>query len=406
MKFLSPVSTLLLAIFLIMGGSGALPAILGTRLNMAGHSAMLIGLIGAAYFTGLTLGSLYLYRIVRQVGHIRAFAAFVSIYSASSLTYAIMDGPSVWLVLRLIDGVCVAGIFICLESWLNDSAEPQHRGVTLAAYMMALYGGQALAQIMLRFPADRPTLPFIVASLVLSVAVVPVAVTRMAAPVLSDQPGFSLRRLYDLSPLGLVGAIVNGAMLGAFYAMAAVQAQRLGFTNADIATFMMTVIAGGICLQWPLGRLSDIFDRRKVIIAGFAMTVAIGAGLGMTESLLPYLVLGFLFGGFSFALYPLCVAHANDRLDSHQRTSASGGLILAYSLGAAGGPLAGSAMMMLAGPGGLYLFIAACAGLVAIFGIWRMAAADRVPEEEQGSFQMLPRTTPVAALLDEPENPL
>jgi MFS family permease len=404
MSRLLPVSTLLLAIFMLMAGSGALPAVLGLRLDTSGYSAPVIGLLGTGYFVGLTIGSLTVFRVIGSAGHIRAFAAFVSIYSASALGYALIETLPAWFLLRLINGFCVAGVFVCLESWLNERADPEARGVTLAFYMIALYGGQALAQTQLGLTAGSPQLPFIIAALGLSLTVVPVALTRMAEPVLGRHELFSMKRLYSISPLGLVGSAVTGVMLGAFYALGAVQAQRSGLSSSETAALISFVIAGGMALQWPLGRLSDRFDRRKVIVGTLAATALVCVAMGVIEDPAGLTGLGLLFGGFSFALYPLCVAHANDHIAVEERTAASGGLILAYSGGAALGPLLGAVAMRVAGPGGLYLFIGACAVLAFAFGIWRQLVAMPVPGEDQHAFQILPRTTPMAAALD-PELP-
>ena len=400
MQFLAPVSTLLLAIFLLMAGSGALPALLGLRLDMAGHSAPVIGAVSASYFAGLTVGSLRVLSVIRRVGHIRAFAAFVSAYSASAIAYSAIDNIMLWALLRAADGFCVAGIFMCLESWLNDRADPEKRGSTLAFYMIALYAGQAVAQSALGLPADKPHLPFMLAAIILSLTVVPIALTKMAGPVMDDQKLFSLKRLYAISPLALVGAAVTGVMLGAFYGMGAVQAQRLGLNSATIASLLSGVIIGGMALQWPLGRLSDLFDRRKVIVLSFAATALVCLGMALFPQPAIFLPLGMAFGGFSFALYPLCVSHANDHIEADERMGASGGLILCYSVGAAIGPLVGAGAMMGIGPSGLYFFIALCALVAFGFGLWRQYAAAPVPAEEQNDFQILPRTTPMAAALD------
>lgn len=190
-------------------------------------------------------------------------------------------------------------------------------------------------------------------------------------------------------------------MLGAFYGLGAVFARRLGMSLADTAFFMSIVILGGVALQWPLGLLSDRFDRRRVIVATFAGAVLISVVIALAalpESLL--LIAGAAFGGLGFALYPLCVAHTNDHVGPSQRVGASGGLVLAYSVGAVAGPLIGATAMSFAGPAGLFLFIAVCAGGATVFALWRQYARQPVPNELQLPYQILPRTTPMSAVLD------
>lgn len=398
---MAPVRSLLLAIFMLMAGSGFLSTLISLRLERAGAGTMAIGAVATAYFGGLVVGALRAGGIVRQVGHIRAFAAFVTLLSASTLAYALVHSAPLWACLRLIDGICVAGVFICLESWLNDRAEAQTRGSVLAAYMVALYSGQAAGQVLLATSGALPAVPFQLASILISLAILPLCLTRSSAPAPVEAQAFSLRALYHASPLGTVGAVATGLMLGAFYGMAAVQVRRLGLDLGATASFMMTVIMGGVALQWPLGRLSDRHDRRRVIVGCFGATLLVCALLSMiTSGGFWLMVLGALFGGLSFALYPLCVAHCNDRLLASERVAASGRLVLLYSVGAAIGPLGAALLMSLAPGGGLFLFIALCAGLTLAFGLWRQVATPPVPEPDQQDFQIVPRTTPLASLLD------
>ncbi|WP_336968816.1 MFS transporter [Sphingobium aromaticiconvertens] len=397
---LLPVRSLLVAIFILMGGSGFLSTLIGLRLEKGGSGTLMIGAVATAYFAGLTVGALRAGLVVHRVGHIRAFAAFVSLLSASTLAYALLQHVLFWASLRFIDGLCVAGVFICLESWLNERAEPQTRGSILAGYMIALYSGQALGQFLLNV-GGTPAIPFLLASILVSLAVIPVVLTRIAAPLPGQDAPCSMRQLYISSPLGFIGAMTTGLMLGAFYGLAAVHVRRLGLDLAQTASFMSVVILGGVALQWPLGRLSDRFDRRRVIVASFGATMMASLGLTVTDGMgAQLLALGGVFGGLSFALYPLCVAHTNDRLAPAERVAASGGLVLLYSIGAALGPTGAATAMTVFGSGGLFLFIALCAAGTLTFGLWRQASSDPVPSDSQQNYQILPRTTPIAALLD------
>lgn len=395
------IATLLLAIFMLMAGSGFLSTLISLRLEAAGASALTIGLVATAYFAGLAIGSLLAFSIVARVGHIRAFAAFVSLFSATSLSYAIELNPAFWAMLRLTDGLCMAGVFVCLESWLNERADAETRGAVLSLYMIALYAGQAIGQFLLNLGHSWPSIPFIAASILLSLAVIPITLTRLSAPAPPEGQIMRPGRLYQASPLGIVGAATTGVMLGAFYGLGAVFARGVGLTDAGTALFMSATILGGVALQYPLGRLSDTIDRRKVIVGAFVATLGICLVIyGAAEGRYQLMIAGAMFGGVCFALYPLCVAHTNDHLRSSQRVSATGGLVLAYSLGAAVGPMPAAATMEAAGPRGLFLFIALCAGVLVVFAFKRLWSAAPVPGERQRPYLILPRTTPLAAQLD------
>ncbi|WP_257558183.1 MFS transporter [Sphingobium sp. CFD-2] len=395
-----PVRSLLLSIFMLMAGSGFLATLISLRLNRAGSGTMTIGIVATAYFGGLIIGSLRAGNLVRRVGHIRAFAAFVALLSASTLSYALWTEPLFWMLLRLVDGICVAGVFVCLESWLNARADPRMRGSVLAAYMVALYSGQAIGQLLLGASGSLPAIPFQIASILISLAIIPLCLTRHSAPAPVEASAFSLRSLLAASPLGAWGAVATGLMLGAFYGLAAVHVRRLGLDLPQTARFMMIVILGGVALQWPLGRLSDRHDRRLVITGSFAVAALVSMALSWIDGGSLLLLLGALFGGLSFALYPLCVAHCNDRLLETERVAASGRLVLLYSIGAALGPVLAAGFMTAVGTGGLFLFIACCATVAAAVGLWRQRASEPVPGKYQQEFQIVPRTTPMAALLD------
>jgi MFS family permease len=390
-------------VFLAMAGSGPLTTLISLRLESAEIAQLAIGAVMAANFAGLTLGSLLAYRVVLRVGHIRAFAAFASVLSASALLYPLVAHPLPWAALRLAEGFCMAGVFICVESWLNDRADLATRGKILAVYMMCLYLGQAAGQFLLGLD-DGPggSRVFILVSVLLSLAVLPVALTRMTPPPLPEVVALSARALYTASPLGVVGTVASGLILGSVYALGPVFARQAGGLDAaGAALFMSVLILGGVSLQWPLGRLSDTFDRRRVIVGTLGALTAAGLAvpLATAQGETTMLAAAALFGGFAFALYPLCVAHTNDHLAREERIAASGGLVLAYSLGATAGPLAGSAAMSFLDAAGLFAF-AVCVGAAGFaFGLWRMRARGPVPAERQGRFQPLPRTTPAATPL-------
>lgn len=401
-RTLQPVLALLLSVLLLMFGYGPLGTLVGVRLDASGASTLVVGLVSGANFLGLTVGSLLAFRVIRAVGHVRAFAAFASVMAAATLAFPIAVDERLWAGYRFAQGFCAAGLFVCIESWLNDSAEPDNRGTILAVYMTCLYFAQGAGQFVLNVPDGTGFLLFSLIAIVIVLAVVPVAMTPRAPPMLPDVVSLSFPRLWRASPLGVFGCVTSGLSLGAFYGLGPVYAAGIGLDLSQTASFMSAVIFGGVLLQWPLGRLSDVYDRRLVIVGAmtagtlvaFAMPPAAAGGL------LALALVGALFGGIGFAIYPLCVAHTNDHLAREERVGASGGLVLSYSVGATVGPPLAALVMSLIGPDGLFVFAGAI-GLVSIaFAGWRLAARPPVPPERQMPFQPLPRTTPTVAPLD------
>ncbi|WP_108397287.1 MFS transporter [Devosia submarina] len=400
LQSIRPIIPVLASVAILMLGNGALSTLIGLRMTNTGASSIAVGAVTAAFFGGLTFGSLQCFRFIKQAGHIRAFAAFASLYSAASLGHAISPDMVVWSMLRFAEGVCLAGIYMCIESWLNDQASNETRGQIVSSYMVTLYAAMALGQQLLNLNATGSPLLFMVVSILLSLSLVPVCLTRITAPSLPDVSSFSLRALYRASPLGLVGVLLSGGVIGAIYGLAPVYAASSGFGMTGTATFMTLLITGGVLLQFPLGRLSDIFDRRTIIIA-------VSASLALLSLLMfaaqygtwLFLLTTLLFGGISFSIYPLCLAHTNDHVAKADLVAASGGLILLNSIGSILGPLIASAAMAAMGPRGLFAFSFATGLAATAFGIWRTRARPAPSAEDQALFRALPQTTPVLAPL-------
>ena len=216
------VASLLLGVAFLMLGNGALSTLIGLRLAATDSGATAVGMITAAYYAGLTLGSLYAHRIITRVGHIRSFSALASVVSVASLSHALFVDASLWAVLRLTQGFCMAGLYMCIESWLNGTATNESRGQLLSAYMVTLYGASGLGQQLLRLDDETGIRLFMIVSILLTLALVPVALTRTTPPQLPDVSSFGIRRLYQSSPLGVAGVFISGAITGSIYGLAPV----------------------------------------------------------------------------------------------------------------------------------------------------------------------------------------
>jgi MFS family permease len=401
-KILASVSAVLFSGFLLLCGNGLLGTLLGIRLSIADVNPHVIGVVMASYFAGLLIGAYYGDRLIRLVGHIRAFAALASIFSAATLAHGFLFDSALWAILRFIEGLSIAGLFMCMESWLNDRAPNALRGRIMSCYMIVIYTGLGIGQFLLLLRDPEGFALFALASVILSIALVPIALTRFPAPEAPNPQPFGLKKLMAISPLGVVGALISGILMGAIYGLGPTYTHAIGMDTEGTVRFMAIVLLGGLILQWPVGRLSDFLDRRIVLaITGLAVT-ATSIVLVLTGERGEYYFLSssLLFGGAIYLIYPLSVTHANDFIPPEDLVSASGGLLVAYSFGATLGPLLGSIGIDIWGPKGLF-FLTACASTVmTVFALIRIVAHRRIPQEHETKFAMVPRTTPMAAELD------
>lgn len=384
-------STLLLGAGVLVLGVGLLFSVLGLRASVANFSSVTLGLVTAAYFGGFVLGTFACPVLISKVGHIRAFAAMASLASTMPILHAFWIDPWFWGLLRLVTGMCMVGLYITIESWLNALAPNALRGRLFAVYMTINFVAMALGQWLLLVGDRLGFVPFALVSVLFSFALLPITMTKVAEPTVVEAPRFSLRKLYDASPMGMAAAFASGLITGAFYGMSAVFGKSVGFTDAGVATFMATAILGGAALQWPVGYYSDSHDRRKVLlwvcILGSVVTaMAFVLANVSVDTLLP---LSLLFGGLIFSIYGLGVAHVNDLIDSSRLVEFTGGLLLIHGVGAAIGPVLAGAVMDVAGPSSLMLFYAAVMAVLALYAAKRIQASAPVPTEEKGDFVVM-----------------
>jgi len=281
-----------------------------------GWEPALIGYIGSSYFVGFVLGCLTVPRLVSRVGHIRVFTVLIALTTASLLFIALVDNFELWLAARCLTGWALAGIYMVIESWLNEKTTVELRGRILSVYiiitLLAICVGQLLVGLKLGFEGL-----FMLAAALLVLGVVPIGLTSSSVPKPIPAVRFSFRRIFAVSQVAMVGAFFGGLVTGGFWALGPVVANANQLSAGQVGIFMAVTILGGTALQFPVGRLSDRIDRRRVIM-GLAV-------LGVSTSVVAILLDGrspgfiyitmFAFGGLTFPLYSLCLAHANDNTD-------------------------------------------------------------------------------------------
>lgn len=399
MRVFSISVSLLVAVGLSLAGNGLLGTLSALRLADAAVPAGTIGLVLAMYYAGLMAGTLLLGATVARVGHIRSFAAFTALAVFAALAQGLTPPGALWIPLRALTGLCMAGTYMTVESWLHAEAEPQSRGRVLAAYLVALYLGTGVGQLLIPAWSAQGLEPFVLASLLASLAVVPVCLTRLSAPSLELAEPVPLAELLKDAPVGWGGALVSGFVGATVFASAPLFARVSGLASDEVAGFMTAFVAGGLVGQWPLGWLSDRMDRRRVLVGTILALAGLCAAFlsvaGAPSRL--WWVLAFAFGALTFALYPLAVAHTIDRVGPRRALPAAGQLLLASSVGAFSAPI----IVAASGPWlGAPAFLAIDALLLLGFALVASVRIQRVAPVAQGPFQPMARTTLAAHELD------
>lgn len=394
------IMSLLFSIALFLLGVGLLGTVLGIRATLAEFPDLATGAVMSAYFAGFVVGSFLCPTIIRRIGHIRTFAVLASIASAAAVGHALWLSPLSWALLRAITGICMVGLYMVVESWLNVLAPNRLRGQIFSIYIAVTLLAMALGQFLVLATELTTFLPFGLVSIFFSLALVPVSMTRVVQPEPVAAPALGLAQLWAQSPLGVVGAVAAGLAGGAFWGMTPVFGQRIGLSELGIALFMSVTILGGMVLQLPIGHLSDRWDRRWVltlVCLGAVASLLLVAPLQPGERWLP-LTGAFLFGGTMFSVYSLVVAHVNDQLTPAEVLEATRGLLLLYGSGAAAGPLLAGSAMGWFGARALIPFFGLTLLLLALYSAWRTWRG--APVVEHTPFVAVVRTSPAALELD------
>ncbi len=389
---------LFVAMGFLMLGNGLQGTLTGWRASFEGFSPQTTGLIMTSYYAGFLAGSLLTHYIVRSVGHIRAFAALASLVSTAVLVQILVISPPTWFLMRLITGFCFAGIYVIVESWLNGSSTNKTRGRILSFYMFISYAGLASGQWLMNVADPSGVNLFILSSILLSVALIPVLITRIETPHTGTEHKLSIKQLIKFAPAGALTILVIAIAHGAMFGMGTVFAIKAGMNVTQIALFMSSFIALGALSQWPLGWLSDLIDRRLIILFSCIIISIICYFLPQIDPKnMTFTILFAILGALSPPIYSIAVAHTNDRLEPNQMISASSTLILLFGIGSTLGPISSGYVMSSFGIQGFFLHIGIAHLFIVASLTYFIFRRNAVAEEDLTHYQMVPpRATSIA----------
>lgn len=400
-RTLSQIASLLIGIGIVQLGNGLLTTVVSLRMTYEGFSTEMAGFIMSCYFAGQMLASRTIPDVIARVGPVRAFAAAAAILAAAALSHILLVTAIAWIILRTATGYGMAGVNMVAESWLNTRATKENRGQILAFYMITVYLMTGLGQFLLNLDSPSGYELFALATVLLTLGLVPVALTNSPAPSFGDRSTLKLRQLYRLSPLGLAGVLATGFVNSAFYGLGPIFANKIGLGDFDVSVFMGATIISGLAMQWPVGKLSDKYDRRLVLMGVFFAVAA--ACIAMVTVLRVHpawtLVVACIYGGLSFTTYSLSVAHACDFLEPKDMAKAASSFVFIYCIGAVLGPMAASWFMSATGAQGLFIYAALINAALGVFAIYRMFQRPTVPKDQRAPFVAMPQNTPVVQMM-------
>ena len=384
---LLPIWSLLFGIAILTVASALQSSLIGIRASIESFNTSATGLIMSAYYLGFIIGSMIVPNWIRNVGHIRVFAAVASLASITILMQSVVVNPWFWMLMRMCTGLCYAALFIVTESWLNGISTNTNRGRLFSIYIIEIWASQTIGQALLNIANPGGYGLFILTSVLISLALVPLLLVRTPSPTIDIPEKLNILGLMKTAPLGVTGVIIAGVTSGAMLGLGALYAKNIGMNIVQISMFTGASYIGGMLLQWPIGLLSDRQDRRVTIlwvaIVGAAVALIVPFGYSMNSQLIMMAGM-FMVGAFVFPMYSLASSHINDQLRPEQILSASSGIILLNGVGGMSGPLIAAILMDWISLDALFWFVALMNIVVILMAMYRINFQPAMVIEEQG----------------------
>ncbi|CEK09228.1 MFS transporter [Legionella hackeliae] len=373
----------LLSLFFFLLGAGFFSTLLALNMTLNHASPVEIGAMTGIYYAGLVVGSFRVERFITRVGHVNAYAVFASALAVIYLLHGIFYNVSFWLALRFIGGLTVAGLFVVIESWLLCKSTRVNRGQVLSLYMISFYAAQSLGHFFLNLGDTQSLLLYVIASMMCSISIIPLSLSYVRSPQFNEPSTLSFQALARISPSGLVGCLLSGLIMGGLYGFMPTYLNDFFHDKADVAKYMFAIIFGGMLLQYPVGKLSDVIERGMVLILLTVGTITVSILLLMGYHH-PWLIFSLMvfFGGLTFTIYPISISYACDELHERDIVAGTQSLLLAYSLGAMVGPFMASYYMHALSSRGLFMYFSSICGIaLPLFAVWRAQKINRARAE-------------------------
>ena len=389
----------LLSLFIFAMGSGFFITLISLAMNQMHEPPLIIGAINGVYYIGLVCGAFRIEPFISRVGHIRAFSAFASTLAVASLMHGIVYNIPLWALLRFTGGFATAGIFVVIESWLLCNCTNKTRGRVLSLYMVTFYVSESLGQLLLNLGSPNDLLLYSIVTMLCSLSVIPLSMTKTPSPKFDEPSSMRLRDIYAQTTSGFFGCFIAGMILSVTYALFPILFSNIYHDKKIVSYFMFFLIFGSIVLQYPVGKMSDIIERRIVLIVVCALIIISSVALVyFSTNFWIAITLIVIFGGLTSTIYPICISHSCDSLDQKDIVAGIQGLLLAYSIGAAWGPFIAPIFMHVWSGRAIFFYFTGLATILILIFAWRKSRQVSPPQEEP--FQVMTQSTPIVAEFD------
>ncbi|RUP42013.1 MAG: MFS transporter [Acinetobacter sp.] len=384
----SPLASL---VFLILSSSFYMTFIT-VKLNLINVPESLIGYIHSSFYAGMFLGPIKCKSLINRVGHIRAYAVFVSITTGTVIMQGLWINSYWWIILRFFAGVSLSGCYLVIESWLLATSTKKTKGKILAIFMICLYSSQSISQFFLEIIDISSMEPFMLSAVLSTLAIIPACVTYMKPPQVEAEVTIkiSMVKYFTKAPFGFIGCLVSGLILSSIYSFMPSYALH---HNVSVSLFMGIIVAGGFIMQWPIGKISDILDRTRVITINSILTIfACTLILMYRENTIVLYIVSFFIGGFTFTIYPISIAHTCDYFSQEDIVNATGISLFAYGFGSIIGSSMTAFFIELYSSEVIFHYIALSSLVLVLFGTYRIITVKPIPQEALNPLSTLPET--------------
>jgi len=381
---------LMVGICVAGAGNGLLTTVLSLHLGSGLFGEEAVRIVLTAFPIGFVAGCVAARSFVARLGHQRTFFAFAALTAVVSFGFAAESQPAIWFVLRFVNGLSMAVLFIVAESWINLYAGPKNRGTLFSLYMLMTSLSVLIGQVMVRLADPHGNALFLLAA---CVGIAGVLFARFggawpALPIVNPQAAlssgshgeaqpFGLLRLARLAPVTVIVAVQAGMTNLNVFVMTPLYGTEIGLSTSTTVGLTTAFSVGGLLAQAPVGWLSDTVDRRLLLVVGGGLaTLFCGliAALGNTTAWVLY-TLFFVYGAVTLTIYPVAIAFANAQLETRFMVSVSGRLLLLYSIGGVFSPVISTHVMARFEPGALFVFLGTGAFLVMVAACFNLLRA-------------------------------